>query len=248
MWKRLPSSFFLFLFLAFLGSPAEAVSTASTKPKAVLVFSLTKSYRHTSIPEGIEAVAELGKKHQFRVDTTQQPAFFTKENLQRYRVIIFLNPTGSSIFNEEQKEAFQWYIRQGGGFVGIHAAADSNYEWEWYGKMVGAYFESHPKVQKAVLRRTSGSHSLKKRLPLFWEHTDEWYNFKFFNPKVKVLLKVDENSYAGGNMKGDHPISWFHSYDGGRAFYTGLGHTQACYKEAVFLQHLWNGIKWAGRF
>lgn len=232
----------LLLVVLFFGfKPASP----SAKKAKVLIFSLTKGYRHASIKEGIVALTKMGQANGFEIDTTENVLSFTKENLKKYKALIFLNPTGSNIFNEEQKAALQQYIHKGGGYVGIHAASDCNYEWEWYGKLVGGYFESHPKVQEAKLDLVQPKHPLLKGLPQPWLHKDEWYNFKSFNPKVKVLIKVDETSYQGGTMKNDHPISWYHEFEGGRVFYTALGHTKECYSDPIFLQHLWVGLKWA---
>lgn len=216
------------------------------KPKQkVLVFSLTKGFHHDAIADGVVALQKMGDQNNFAVDTTTDVKTFEITNLKKYKALIFLNPTGSNVFTNEQKIAFKEYINGGGAFVGIHAASDFCYEWEWYGKLVGGYFESHPKVQNAKLLIVDPKNEMVKGLPNPWTHTDEWYNFKSFNPDVKVLIKVDETSYTGGKMKNDHPISWYHKYDGGKVFYTALGHTKACYTEPLFLQHLLAGIKWA---
>lgn len=215
------------------------------KKPTVLVFSLTKGYRHASIKDGIAAIKKMGLTKGFDVDTSEDINSFTTQNLQKYKALIFLNPTGSNVFNDEQKQALKQYINNGGGYVGIHAASDFNYEWEWYGKMVGGYFESHPKVQEAKLNIVQAKHQMVKGLPQPWLHKDEWYNFKSMNTTVKVLLKVDETSYQGGNMKNDHPISWYHEFEGGRVFYTALGHTKECYTDPLFLNHVWAGLKWA---
>ncbi|KQC02632.1 ThuA domain-containing protein [Pedobacter sp. Hv1] len=216
-----------------------------TKKQTVLVFSLTKGYRHASIKDGIAAIKKMGLTNGFEVDTSENINSFTTENLKKYKALIFLNPTGSNVFNDEQKQALKQYINNGGGYVGIHAASDFNYEWEWYGKMVGGYFESHPEVQQAKLNIIDPKHKIVKGLPQPWLHKDEWYNFKSFNTAVKVLIKVDETSYKGGNMKNDHPISWYHEFEGGRVFYTALGHTKECYTDPLFLSHVWAGLKWA---
>ncbi len=233
----------LFLVLVlFFALTAEA--KLNFKKQKVLVFSLTKGYHHTSIADGIKAIEKLGAEKGFQVDTTTNVALFTLANLKSYQALIFLSPTGSNVFNDDQKVALKQYINQGGGFVGIHAASDFNYEWEWYGKMVGGFFDSHPKIQEAKLNVIAPHHKIVKGLPNPWMHKDEWYNFKNFNPNVKVLIKVDETSYTGGNMKNDHPISWYQEFEGGKVFYTALGHTAACYTDPLFLKHLWAGMKW----
>ena len=141
--------------------------------------------------------------------------------------------------------AFEKFIRTGGGFVGIHSAADTEYGWPWYGKLVGAYFDSHPKIQEAVIRVKDGSHPSTKQLPKDWTCTDEWYNYKDMNPAVHVLCQLDESTYEGGKNGANHPFAWYHEYEGGRAFYTGRGHTSEAYLEPLFLEHLWGGIQYA---
>lgn len=215
------------------------------KTPYILIFSLTKGFHHASIADGIIAIKKLGLENNFLTDTTTDVKLFTIENLKRYKAVVFLSPTGTNIFNDEQKNAFKQYINNGGGFVGIHAATDCNYEWEWYGKLVGGFFESHPKIQEAKLNVISPKNKIVKGLPNPWMHKDEWYNFKSFNTSVNVLIKIDETSYQGGKMNNNHPISWFHEYDGGKAFYTALGHTAACYTDPLFLSHLLAGLKWA---
>jgi len=232
----------VFVLLTLFFQPKEL----NAKDK-VLVFSLTKSFRHKSINEGIIAIKALGANNGFEVDTTENVNNFTLENLSRYKTLVFLNPTGSNVFTEEQKQALKSYINKGGGLVGIHAATDFCFEWEWYGKMIGAFFTDHPKVQQAKLVSVSPKDKLMKGMPENWLHTDEWYNFRAFNPNVKVLVAVDESSYKGGKMGNDHPIVWYHKFEGGRVFYTGLGHAAETYTNALFLKQLLAGIKWAMR-
>ncbi|TKB98159.1 ThuA domain-containing protein [Pedobacter cryotolerans] len=224
---------------------AKMVNALPKDKPSVLVFSLTKGFHHSSIADGIVALFKLGQENNFKVDTTTNVLSFNTQNLKQYKVIIFLNPTGTSVFNDDQKAAFKFFINEGGGFVGIHAATDFSYEWDWYGKLIGGYFESHPKIQEAKLNIVMPKHTLVKGLPSPWLHNDEWYNFKNLNTDVKVLIQADETSYKGGKMKNNHPVSWYHIYDGGKVFYTALGHTNECYSDPVFLKHLLAGIKWA---
>lgn len=237
--------FFAFLFVLILFFGFKADNSLPVKKKLVLVFSLTKGFRHDSIDEGIKALKNLGLTNNFEINATEDVSAFDESNLKKYALVVFLNPTGSDLFNDEQKNALKKYINNGGGFVGIHAATDCNYEWEWYGKMVGGYFASHPKIQTAKLDVVMPKHKIVKGLPNTWMHKDEWYNFKSFNKAVNVLVKVDETSYSGGKMNNDHPVSWYHEYDGGKVFYTALGHTKECYTDPNFLMHLLAGIKWA---
>lgn len=218
---------------------------ASSQVAKVLVFSKTTGYRHKSIPAGILAIQQLGKENNFTVDTTENAANFTFKNLKQYKALIFLSPTGDDLFDENQKKALQKYIRNGGGFVGVHAASDCLFNWEWYGKLVGAYFVDHPKVQEASLKVVDQTHPSTRHLPSLWIHTDEWYNFKDINPDIRRLIILDESSYKGGKNGSDHPISWYHTYEGGRVFYTGLGHTEQAYQDPSFLTHLLGGIRYS---
>lgn len=225
--------------------PAD--ETDETEQARVLVFSKTSGYYHESIPTGIAAVQKLGDENGFQVDTTKDATDFTSENLKQYQAIIFLSTT-QDVLNEEQQKAMEGYIKGGGGFVGVHAAADTEYDWPWYNKLVGAYFKSHPNnpnVRKAVVEVISKDHPSTENLPDKWERSDEWYNYKSINPDLKVLAKLDEKSYEGGENGDMHPIIWYHEYDGGRAFYTGGGHTKESFEDPVFMQHLLGGIQYA---
>jgi len=201
----------------------------------VLVFTKTTGFRHASIPAGINALKKLGQENGFDVDTTENAANFTEDSLQKYAAVIFLNTTGDVLDNYQEAD-FERYIQSGGGFVGIHSATDTEYEWGWYGQLVGAYFDSHPAgVHKATLHVKDKSFGATATLPEKWEHTDEWYNFKKISKNTHLLITVDEKTYQGGTNGADHPISWYHDFDGGRSFYTELGHTDESYTEANFL-------------
>lgn len=215
------------------------------KTQHVLVFSATKGFRHSSIKDGKIALLKMGKEQGFAVDTTEDAKSFDAQNLKKYRTVILLSPTGTNVFSDEQKKAFKDFVNNGGSVVGIHAAADFCYEWEWYNKMIGAYFQSHPAIQEAKLIAPVPASKLLKGVSSPWMHKDEWYNYKSLNPAIKVLLKLDETSYKGGNMKENHPIAWYHEFEGGKVFYTGLGHTSECYTDPVFLTHIANALKWA---
>jgi type 1 glutamine amidotransferase len=212
----------------------------NSRPR-VLVFSKTAGYYHTSIPAGINAIKKIGAQNNFSVDTTTDASKFTDENLKQYKLIVFLSTTGN-LFDTLQKQAFQKYVRNGGGVVGIHAATDAEYNWPWYGKLMGGYFESHPKQQTAKLLIPEYGHPATKGLPGIWQRFDEWYNFKELNKDVHVLLTLDERSYTGGKNGDFHPVSWWQDIESGRMFYTALGHTDSSYTEPLFLQHLTGGI------
>jgi type 1 glutamine amidotransferase len=210
-----------------------------------LVFSRTLGFRHDSIPDGISTVQALGREHGFAVDATEDAGRFTAPNLARYRVIVFLNTTGD-VLRGAERGALQAFVRGGGGFVGVHSATDTLYDWPWYGALVGAYFARHPAVQAATVRVEDAVHPSTRGLPDPWTRTDEWYDFRASpRPGVHVLLTLDESSYHGGGMGADHPVAWYHDYDGGRAWYTALGHVREAYRDAAFRAHLLGGIAYA---
>ncbi|SFH25054.1 ThuA domain-containing protein [Pontibacter chinhatensis] len=222
----------------------QATATESAQQKRILVFSKTAGFRHESIPAGKAALLQLGQEYNVGVDTTENAAYFTADSLKKYAAVVFLNTT-KDVLDETQQEAFKQYIQSGGGFAGVHAASDTEYDWPWYNQLVGAYFTSHPEVQKAAIDVLDKDHLSTSHLPDRWEHTDEWYNFKSMNPKVHVLANLDERSYKGGENGENHPIAWYHEFDGGRAFYTALGHTKESYSDTLFLRHMWGGIRYA---
>jgi len=247
--KNLKNIFIIALILSF-GLLASCSKKREGNPK-VLVFSKTEGYRHQSIPAGIAAIQKLGEENGFDVDTTENAALINEENLSQYAAVIFLSTT-SNVLDHYQEADFERYIQSGGGFVGIHAAADTEYEWGWYNRLVGGYFadhpginDPHPNVQPGVIDVVDNTNSSTSFLPLKWERTDEWYSYKQMFDGVKVLLTLDEDSYQGGLDMGEHPIAWYHDFDGGRAFYTGGGHTNESFEEELFLKHILAGIQYA---
>lgn len=224
-------------------SPEGQRSTRLNGPLfSALIFSKTTGFRHDSIPNGIAAITELGAANGFNVDATEDSSLFTDENLANYQVVIFLSTTGN-VLDDKQKAAFQRYIEGGNGYVGIHSATDTEYDWKWYGQLVGAYFRNHPNIQSATIQIEDPNHPSTAPLPLSWQRTDEWYNFRS-NPRgtVHVLATIDESTYMGGDMF-DHPMVWCHEVaGGGRSWYTEFGHTEESYDEPLFRQHLLGGI------
>jgi cytochrome c len=229
------------------GLPPAAVRAAAAEPYSVLVFSRTAGFRHDSIPAGIAALKQLGTDNGFTVDATEDGAAFTDANLAKYRAVIWLSTTGD-VLDPTQQAAFERYIQAGGGYVGIHAASDTEYNWPWYGELVGAYFASHPANQQATVKVEDQAHPSTAELPERWSRFDEWYNFQT-NPRsdVHVLASLDETSYTpgAGAMGHDHPTAWCQDYDGGRAWYTGGGHTPESFADPEFLAHLLGGIRTA---
>ncbi|MDH5604924.1 MAG: ThuA domain-containing protein, partial [Cyclobacteriaceae bacterium] len=210
----------------------------------ILVFSKTVGYRHKSIEAGVEAVKEMGIKNGMKVIHTENAEVFTEDSLKGYSAVIFLNTT-MDVLDYYQQADFERYIQSGGGFVGIHASADTEYDWTWYGELNGAYFKSHPKVQPAKLKVVDKSNPCTAMWEEVFDHEDEWYNYKNIYEGIKPLLMIDETSYTGGENGDFHPMSWYHEYDGGRSFYTNLGHREETFSNELYRQHLLEGIKYA---
>jgi type 1 glutamine amidotransferase len=221
----------------------------------ILVFSKTAAFRHSSIDEGVTAIRKLGAENDFQVDASEEASLFTDANLALYDAVVFLSTTGD-VLNAEQQAAFERYIQAGGGYVGIHAASDTEYTWKWYGDLVGAYFRGHPAQQTASIDIEDADDHSTLGLPERWTRFDEWYDFKPVNfeqtgnidysprGQVHVLATLDESTYSGeATGTTDHPISWCQRYDGGRSWYTALGHTEASYLEPAFLSHILGGIE-----
>ncbi len=242
------------LFAIILFGNTNTAFTQGGGQFRVLLFTKTDGFHHESIHEGVAAVRQLAARHTFSVDWHENASIFTDKGLEKYACIIFLNTTGN-ILNDEQQGAMERFIKAGKGHVGIHSATDTEYDWPWYNNLIGMMFKIHPLQQTAYLDIMNTDFPGMQRFPkrLLW--TDEWYDFKEILAKdLNYLIKIDEKSYnpyaKWGNTEskgmGDfHPIAWYHNYDGGRAFYTGLGHIGLVYSDPLFLDHLYGGIYWA---
>ncbi|WP_189227819.1 ThuA domain-containing protein, partial [Saccharothrix coeruleofusca] len=223
------------------GPPA----TAADAPYDVLVFSKTAGFRHDAIPTGIQLIRDLGAAGNFRVTATEDSARFTAAELAGYEAVVFLNTTGD-VLNTAQQAAFESYVRGGGGYVGIHSASDTEYDWPFYGELVGTYFASHPAIQQATVRVEDRAHAATAHLGPAWTRTDEWYDFRgSVRSTARVLATLDESTYTGGSMGADHPHTWCKTVQSGRSFYTGAGHTKAGYAEAGFRAMVLGGIRYA---
>ncbi|MEC7858179.1 MAG: ThuA domain-containing protein [Bacteroidota bacterium] len=220
----------------------KTTNSAKANKFSVLILTETQGFvHHNAIREGAKLITRLGLENNFNVTLTNSSKFISKKELKTTDAIVFLCTT-LDVLNSEEQKLFKEFINKGGGYVGIHSAADTEYEWEWYGKLVGGYFKNHPKIQKARIITKNNKHIATTHLDESWEITDEWYNYKDINPNVNVLLNLDESSYKGGENGTNHPITWFHEFDGGRSFYTGLGHRGEVYKDDRFIKILLGGI------
>jgi len=217
----------------------------------VLVFSKTNGYRHTSIEAGVESIQALGKAHNFSVDHTEDSTRFSDSGLAKYEAIIFLSTTGNVLGNAEEA-AFERFIRSGKGYVGIHAAADTEYDWEFYRKVVGRQFVQHPEHQTGTIYTIDqdfpGMEGFGDSLSLY----EEWYEYTVaYDTDLKYLMRLDTTSISMAGWKGQskmgvfHPLAWYHKPAGGRAFYTGIGHMDETFVLPAFQQHLSAAIRWA---
>jgi len=208
--------------------------------KNVLIFSKTAAFRHASIPKGVATVTKVLNANGIRTVASEDAKYFCADSLRQFDAVLFLSTTGD-LFNAAQKQAFQDFIHAGKGFIGIHAATDTEHSWPWYGQLVGGYFASHPEVQDAKMAVINRKHPATQHLPEVWWHKDEWYDFKEIKSGLSVLMTLDETSYKGGKMGDFHPIAWFQEFEGGRVFYTGLGHTDESFDDAAFQKHILGG-------
>ncbi|SDG20511.1 ThuA domain-containing protein [Chitinophaga filiformis] len=234
-------------FVLLLATLALGTSYTYAQSLRVLVFTKTEGFRHSSIEAGKAAFRKMSAEKNFSVDFTEDASLFKTSNLKQYNAVIFLNTTGD-VLNDAQQLEFERYIEAGGGFVGIHAATDCEYDWPWYGRLAGAWFLDHPmpnNIQTGTFHVEDKNNFAIKGMPETFERTDEFYSFKQIDPGIHVLVSIDEKSYKGGKNGDNHPMSWYHDFDGGRSFYTNMGHTDETFKEPLFLQHLWAGLQYA---
>jgi type 1 glutamine amidotransferase len=209
----------------------------------LLVHTRTTDYRHASIPAGVEAIRTIGD---FAVEHTEDPESLERP-LDAYAAVVFLSTSGE-VLTPAGRERLAAHVEAGGGFVGVHAAACTEYEWPYYGELLGARFDKHPAYQPGRALVEDRDHPVTRHLSVVWEFTDEWYDFRT-NPRgsVRVLARADESSYDGGGMGADHPLVWCREQGAGRVFYTALGHAAEAYADPGFRSHLLGGINWAAQ-
>lgn len=222
--------------------------------KRALIFTRNgEGYIHDNIQASAEALTKLCREHDIVADVTDSPDAFTRENLFRYSVIIFCNTNNQVFDSNDQRLALMHYIQAGGGFVGIHSACATERNWPWLWAVMGGFFVRHPEFQPFDIKIIDASHPATQNLPPVWKWEDECYYIDHLNPDIHILLAADLNTIKDDKMSeypgktfGDYfPLAWTHQFDGGREFYTAMGHKIEHYSDPLFLQHLWGGIQWA---
>lgn len=257
---------------ALAGVPAPATARGA-RPERVLVFSRTTGFRHASIGTGVATVQELGAEAGFGVEATEDEAVFRDRTLRGFTAVVFLNTTGD-VLDERGRAALRRFVTSGGGWVGVHSAADSEYTSPFHTRLLaGARFLCHPVQQPGVVVREDAGHRSTAHLPERWlVPFEEFYSFTD-NPRgrARILLSIDESTYLqdpntsnlpGGTglpglpaepqepvsgVMGDHPMAWQHRVGRGLSWYTALGHEAVMYELPEFRQHLLGGLLTASR-
>lgn len=240
----------LMLLLGAAAMSGSSAAPAAPKSPRVLLFSHSTGYRHASIEPGIAAIQGLGAREKMTVVPSADPNVFTPEGLRGFDAIVFLSTSTdpkkpeSEWFQGARRDALQAFVRGGGGIVGIHAATDSHYHWPWYGKMIGGYFTSHPPgTPEGTLKVVDRKHPSTKNVAPSMRRVDEWYYFQDHNPETQTLITLDPASIGQKDVN-PNPVSWAHEFEGGRVFYTAMGHTPETYSDRNFLNHIVGGLRW----
>ncbi|MFD3534069.1 ThuA domain-containing protein [Streptomyces sp. NPDC058664] len=218
----------------------------------VLIYTRTTGYRHESIPDGAAALAELAHDLGRPAEVTEDPGAFTPGRLAGCAVVVLLSTTGN-VLTPEGRAAFEAYLRGGGAVLAVHAAANAEPDWPFYGDLLGTRFDGHPEIQPGIVLVDDHDHPATAPLPDRWARTDEWYNFtsdprgtgaKTGPDRVRILARADESTYRGGTHGDDHPLVWCRQVDRGRFFFTALGHAPETYRDPAFRAHLSGALAW----
>ncbi|GHJ91665.1 hypothetical protein SNE510_11840 [Streptomyces sp. NE5-10] len=211
----------------------------------VLLYTRTAGYRHASITDGAAALAGLAAGRGLTAETTGDPAAFHGAGLDGRALVVLLSTTGT-VLTPEGRTALEAYLRGGGALLAVHAAANAEPDWPFYGELLGTRFAGHPPLQPGAVLVEDARHPAAAPLPPRWEWTDEWYEYTS-HPRaagVHVLLRADESAYEGGTLGDDHPIAWCRTVDRGRFLFTALGHAPEAYRDPAFLGHLDGALAW----
>jgi uncharacterized protein len=245
-------------FAAGLALWAMAHAAFAAPDPLVLVYTKNgKGFVHDNIAASVKAIQELGAQNGFATEVSTNPAVFTDENLKRFKAVVFCNSNNEGFDTDAQREAFQRYIRGGGGFAGIHSATGTERKWPWYWQLIGGTFAWHHPLQPFTIRIAETNHPSTSFFPSnTWAWEDEFYYVKERNEKVHVLLLGDSSTVKKpGKKPADlpdaptlYPLAWYHEFEGGRAWYTALGHKPEYYSDPLFRKHILGGIQWAMGF
>lgn len=246
--------------LILLSSACSTGKTATTgghvnwKQVRLLVYTKNgKGYVHDNIPSAVASIRQMGQQHGFSVDVSDDPSVFTDDNLKKYNALVFTSTNNNVFDTDAQKVAMMRYVQAGGGFVGIHSVTGTERQWPWFKRLVGGTFVRHAKHQPFKEIIIDARHPSTAALPRVWERDDECYYIKEINPDLHVLMVHDLASVNDKDKPeifgSTFPSVWCHEFDGGRQWYTALGHDAKTYDEPVFRQHILGGIQWvvAGR-
>jgi uncharacterized protein len=225
---------------------------SGAEPRVLVYQKNGKGFVHDNLAASAAAIRELGKQNGFGVDISTNPAVFADGNLKKYQALVFANSNNEAFENPEQRGVFQRFIRGGGGFMGIHSSTGSERQWVYFQQMQGAKFLRHSPLQEFTINVIDPKHPATAHLPANWKWEDECYFFTNMNLDIRVLLFVDTktlldpklDSAPGQTVGGVFPLAWCHEFDGGRVFYTALGHKIKYYSDPAFRQHLLGGLRW----
>jgi type 1 glutamine amidotransferase len=237
------------LMLPMTGTAQKAKTNVKWKQISVLVYTKNgKGYVHTNIPSAVAAIKEMGAQNGFSVDVSDDPSVFTEQNLKKYNALVFTSTNNEVFDTDEQKVALMRYVQAGGGFVGIHSVTGTERQWEWFKRLVGGTFVRHAKHQKFKQVIVDKNNLSTASIPANWEIDDECYYVTTMNPDLHVVLAHDlttvddkEKPLWFGNS---YPSAWYHEWDGGRQFYTALGHDGTMYNDPIFRKHILGGLEW----
>jgi uncharacterized protein len=253
---KMPLIAALGVFCVTISCLAPLASRAETQGR-VLVYTKNQTgkglYVHDNVADCANAIKKLGAENHFDVEVSDDPKAFTDQNLKRYQALVFDNVNNEIFDNEEQKAALQRYIRAGGGFVGIHSATGAMRDWPWYWSLVGGKFCRHAKMQEFKVKTKDAKDVSTAHLPATFEWTDEFYYVDHKPEGLHVLLAGDlasvndpgKEKYPGKMFGDEFPLAWRHEFEGGRAWYTALGHQKEHYADPKLTQHILGGILWA---
>ncbi len=244
------------IILALLMMLFMLTSIYAQSQKHVLIYTKNEQgeglYIHDNIAASVKSLQNICKENNISSDVSDDPALFTPDNLKQYDAIIFSNSNNKAFESQAQRDAFQQYIQNGGGYMGIHSACASERDWPWFWAMTGGKFVRHPALQKFDLKVIDPEHASTKHLDPVWHWEDECYFMNHLNPDINVVLAVDlttldddkVDEFPGDIFGSLFPLAWYHTFDGGRQFYTALGHKIEYYSDENFIKHLQGGLMW----